>query len=65
LNSAKEGGCVTLGEREYERIIVNSTAPTPQQQRAISARGNVLVVAGAGAGKTQTVVDRCLVARWS
>jgi ATP-dependent helicase/nuclease subunit A len=60
LNSAKEGGCVTLGEREYERIIVNSTAPTPQQQRAISARGNVLVVAGAGAGKTQTVVDRCL-----
>lgn len=34
--------------------------PTPQQQEAISARGNVLVVAGAGAGKTQTVVDRCL-----
>lgn len=35
-------------------------SPTAQQQRAISARGNVLVVAGAGAGKTQTVVDRCL-----
>jgi ATP-dependent helicase/nuclease subunit A len=35
-------------------------APTAQQQRAIAARGNVLVVAGAGAGKTQTVVDRCL-----
>ena len=39
---------------------MNSNAPTPQQQRAIAARGNVLVVAGAGAGKTQTVVDRCL-----
>ena len=39
---------------------MNSPSPTPQQQRAISARGNVLVVAGAGAGKTQTVVDRCL-----
>jgi ATP-dependent helicase/nuclease subunit A len=39
---------------------VKSPVPTPQQQRAISARGNVLVVAGAGAGKTQTVVDRCL-----
>lgn len=35
-------------------------SPTAQQQRAIAARGNVLVVAGAGAGKTQTVVDRCL-----
>jgi ATP-dependent helicase/nuclease subunit A len=39
---------------------MNSTSPTAQQQRAIAARGNVLVVAGAGAGKTQTVVDRCL-----
>jgi ATP-dependent helicase/nuclease subunit A len=39
---------------------VNALIPTPQQQQAISARGNVLVVAGAGAGKTQTVVDRCL-----
>ncbi len=38
----------------------SSTSPTTQQQRAIEARGNVLVVAGAGAGKTQTVVDRCL-----
>ena len=34
--------------------------PTPQQQAAIAARGNVLVVAGAGAGKTRTLVDRCL-----
>jgi ATP-dependent helicase/nuclease subunit A len=34
--------------------------PTPQQQDAITARGDVLVVAGAGAGKTRTLVDRCL-----
>ena len=39
---------------------LDSPSPTLQQQRAIAARGNVLVVAGAGAGKTQTVVDRCL-----
>jgi ATP-dependent helicase/nuclease subunit A len=39
---------------------LRANSPTAQQQQAISARGNVLVVAGAGAGKTQTVVDRCL-----
>ena len=33
--------------------------PTPAQKAAIEARGNVLVVAGAGAGKTRTLVDRC------
>lgn len=36
------------------------STPTPQQQAAISARGNVLVSAGAGTGKTSTVTDRCL-----
>ncbi|MGA2556803.1 MAG: UvrD-helicase domain-containing protein, partial [Verrucomicrobiota bacterium] len=36
------------------------SAPTPQQQAAIAARGDVLVVAGAGAGKTRALVDRCL-----
>ena len=33
---------------------------TENQRRAIEARGNVLVVAGAGTGKTRTLVRRCV-----
>jgi ATP-dependent helicase/nuclease subunit A len=52
--------CATINRRQHDGKTLKSNPPTAQQQRAISARGNVLVVAGAGAGKTQTVVDRCL-----
>jgi ATP-dependent helicase/nuclease subunit A len=33
---------------------------TPAQRQAVAARGNVLVMAGAGTGKTKTLVARCL-----
>lgn len=33
---------------------------TPAQQQAIDAQGNILLVAGAGAGKTKTLVERCV-----
>ena len=33
---------------------------TRDQRRAIELRGNVLVVAGAGTGKTKTLVERCV-----
>ncbi len=32
----------------------------PAQRQAVQARGNVLVMAGAGTGKTKTLVERCL-----
>ena len=33
---------------------------TPAQKKAIHAKGNILVVAGAGTGKTRTLIDRCM-----
>jgi len=33
---------------------------TSAQEQAVAARGNVVVVAGAGTGKTKTLVERCL-----
>ncbi len=34
--------------------------PTPSQQQCIEQKGNVIVVASAGTGKTSTLVQRCL-----
>src|ERR1700690_1759202 len=38
----------------------NDDRLTTAQQQAVTARGNVLVMAGAGTGKTHTLVERCL-----
>ncbi len=38
----------------------NDSRLTPSQRNAVAARGNVLVMAGAGTGKTHTLVERCL-----
>src|SRR5450759_4218560 len=41
-------------------VTKNDDRLTPSQRRAVNARGNVLVMAGAGTGKTHTLVERCL-----
>jgi ATP-dependent helicase/nuclease subunit A len=40
--------------------VKNDSRLTLSQQLAVAARGNVLVMAGAGTGKTHTLVERCL-----
>jgi ATP-dependent helicase/nuclease subunit A len=43
-----------------ETVRTRNDSLTPSQRQAVEARGNVLVMAGAGTGKTHTLVARCL-----
>ena len=43
-----------------EPPLAQNDSLTPSQRQAVTARGNVLVMAGAGTGKTHTLVERCL-----
>ena len=53
--------CATLARvRHPQSPDRNDDGSTPSQRRAVAARGNVLVMAGAGTGKTRTLVERCL-----
>src|SRR4051812_26827666 len=41
-------------------MIARPASFTPQQHAAIGAKGDVLVIAGAGTGKTRTLVESCV-----
>ncbi len=43
-----------------ETVRTRNDSLTPSQWQAVEARGNVLVMAGAGTGKTHTLIARCL-----
>jgi ATP-dependent helicase/nuclease subunit A len=43
-----------------DSVRTQNDSLTPSQRQAVTARGNVLVMAGAGTGKTHTLVERCL-----
>ncbi|MGA3284703.1 MAG: UvrD-helicase domain-containing protein [Verrucomicrobiota bacterium] len=61
LDFTGEDACATLAcVRSMESPAQNDYGLTPSQRRAVAARGNVLVMAGAGTGKTRTLVERCL-----
>src|ERR1700756_2528035 len=45
---------------ETPAVLAAPDSLTPSQRQAVQARGNVLVMAGAGTGKTRTLVERCL-----
>src|ERR1039458_2651376 len=52
--------CNSISAHEMEPSPQAKNPLTPAQRQAVAARGNVLVMAGAGTGKTHTLVERCL-----
>ena len=61
LDFTGEGACATLARvSSMESPAQNVEGLTSLQRQAVAARGNVLVMAGAGTGKTKTLVERCL-----
>ena len=61
LDFTGEDTCATLAcVRNLQSPDWKDDGLTPAQRHAVAARGNVLVTAGAGTGKTRTLVERCL-----
>ena len=61
LDFTGRDACATLATvRSVESPAKDDDGLTPPQRHAVAARGNVLVMAGAGTGKTRTLVERCL-----
>src|SRR5689334_7413734 len=51
---------LSQAERSRGRMSAELATFTSQQREATPARGNVLVIAGAGTGKTRTLVECCV-----
>src|SRR5216110_893466 len=48
------------GQRMIQVSCPDLSSFTPEQTQAIRTNGNILLIAGAGTGKTRTLVERCV-----